>query len=349
MFRPHLKKLKAYSLEKADYKAKLNQNESPYDLPEDLKEKILEELRKTSWNRYPSPWADPLCKKIAEKEGWDPEGVLASAGSNRLIHFLVQATSLKGRVLTISPSFSLYRAEASLVESKAIKFPLNPDDFSLPLEKFLRVFKRARPDITFLANPNAPTGNLFPQEDLLEIVKLGKRLGRIVVVDEAYYQFAKQTLKGSLKKYPNLVLLRTFSKAFSLGGVRLGILLANPKVVAEVKKVMPPFMINHFQQAVGSVVLESDSFVEEVVQRTLQERGRVRQRLQELPGVYPYPSDTNFILFKLPRSRQVFHHLLSNGILVRPMTFEGLPDCLRVTVGTAAENDLFLNTLAEAV
>ncbi|HSA60384.1 MAG TPA: aminotransferase class I/II-fold pyridoxal phosphate-dependent enzyme, partial [bacterium] len=222
VIRKEVRKLKGYRLSSPPHRIKLNQNESPWDLPSPLKEEILERLRRAAWNRYPTPFCDPLRRKIAAREGWAPEGVIVSGGSNILIQALTIAASVGGKILTVTPSFSLYEIEGALLGNRVVAVPLRKGDFSFPRDLFLKRLKAVKPQAVFLANPNAPTGNLFPEEDLVAVMEKAPGL---VVIDEAYYPFSGHTMAPYLKKHKNLVIVRTLSKAFSLGGVRLGYLL----------------------------------------------------------------------------------------------------------------------------
>lgn len=345
--RKEVRKLKGYRLEHQYGRIKLNQNESPYDLPEPLKRKALEKMKEAAWNRYPTPFCDPLRNKIAEREGWDPRGVVVSGGSNILIQAIVIASSVRGKILTVTPGFSLYEIEGRLLANRVIQAPLHQEDFSLPLELFLTSLRKAKPDIVFLANPNAPTGNLIPEEDLVAILKSAEKVGALVVIDEAYYPFSGVTMAAHLRKFSHLVIIRTLSKAFSLGGVRLGYLLAAPEVAAEVMKVVLPFHVGVLTQAVGEVVLEEDGYVGRLVEEILAGREFLTQGLKAVPGLKVTPSHTNYVLFQTPRAAEIFRGLAERGILIRDVSGKRLPNALRVTVGTKDENKAFLEAMRE--
>jgi histidinol-phosphate aminotransferase len=345
--RKEVQRLKGYTLETPSCRVKLNQNESPSDLPDHLKKKILGRMAELAWNRYPTPFCDPLRQKIAQKVGWYDDGVIVSAGSNILIQAVMIAASVNGKIMTVTPSFSLYEIEGLLLGNRVIEVPLSREDFSLPRDLFLKRLKKERPNLVFLANPNAPTGNLFLEEDLIAVLKTAKSLGTLVVIDEAYYPFSGFTLFHRLRMFSNLVLVRTLSKAYSLGGARLGYLLADPKIAAEVIKVVLPFHVSQLTQAVGEVVLEEDSYVSPLVNEIIQEREVLYQTLKSLQGITVYPSHTNFLLFQSSRSKEIFGKLLEEGILIRDVSHHDLPNSLRVSVGTREENRLFLEAMAK--
>ncbi len=347
--RKSVRAMAGYRLSAHPCEIKLNQNESAHDLPDDLKKDVLSRLAAVPWNRYPKPFPETLCRKIAEKEGWTAEGVLMAGGSNILIQAILLASAVKGKVLTVSPSFSLYHIEAELLENRVVSVPLGRKDFSFPLEAFLKTLRRVRPQVVFLPNPNAPTGNLFPREDLVAVIAAAKKTGSLVVIDEAYYPFSGETLRDSLKEFRNLVIVRTFSKAFSLGGVRLGYLMADPEIVAEVRKCLLPFSVGILSQTVAEAVLDRDDYVEQRVREVLSERDILYKELCALPGLKVFPSQANFILFQSKDSKRLFNGLVAQGILIRDVSGPGLRNALRVSVGSPEENRRFLSAMAGIV
>jgi len=345
--RKEVKKLKGYRLDRQYERIKLNQNESPHDLPEVLKKKALRRMEEAAWNRYPTPFCEPLRRKIAEREGVALENVVVAGGSNVLIQAIVIAAAVRSKILTVTPSFSLYEIEGGLLGNRVIQAPLGKDDFSIQTDLFLKCLRKAKPNIVFLANPNAPTGNLFPERDLVAILKASEKVGALVVMDEAYYPFSRFTMAGHLKAFSNLVLIRTLSKAFSLGGVRLGYLLADPAVAGEVLKVTLPFSVGILSQIVGETVLEADDYVRGVVDEILTEREFVYQALKELPGLKIYPSSANYVFFQTPKAEAVFQGLSQQGILIRNVSAKRLPNALRVTIGTKSENQAFIEAMVK--
>ncbi len=343
--RSEVRKTHGYSLKKQNDRIKLNQNESPYDISDLLKGKVLERLKSAAWNRYPLPYAIGLAEKIARREGWVSDGIVVSGGSNILIQALVVAASVGAKVLTITPSFSLYELQAKMLGNRVIEIPLNKRDFSLPTEKILKRIRREKPRLVFLPNPNAPTGNLFPEKDLLSIIQASKSL---VVIDEAYYPFSGYTFAPLLKKYKNLVLLRTFSKAFSLGGVRLGYLMADPTVAREVQKVVLPFSVGILSQVLGEVVLEDEGYVGRVVAEAVDERNRMQKELEKMKDLKVFPSQTNFILFQTKTDalfQKIQTALSRKGIVIRDVRSKHLRNALRISVGSPRENDELLSNL----
>jgi histidinol-phosphate aminotransferase len=344
--RSQVRKLPGYHLDQPQHRIKLNQNESPYDLPSALKKRILARLDKVPWNRYPTPYADTLRAKLGRKLKWNPAGILVANGSNVLTQALVATMAVGGKVAAPDPSFSLYELYGRLFNNRMIKVRLRPD-FSLDAERFERALKKERPDLTFIPNPNAPTGNLFEMESLKKLVTAAPGF---IVIDEAYYPFSGETLLPFLKRNPKLVLLRTFSKAFSLGGVRVGYLVGHPTVVREIRKVLPPFCLNALSALVTESVLDSPQYTDKIVREITKEREKIFGILEKLEGITPFPSDANFILFRARKAKAIYKGLLKAGILIRDVS-DGAPlkNCLRVTVGTPKENQAFVKAIKKLV
>ncbi len=342
--RREVRAVSAYHLNQPVHRMKLNQNESAYDLPPALKARILKKLAKLQWNRYPSPYADGLRERIAQREGWRADGVLVANGSNVLTQSLVMATAVGGKIAIPDPTFSLYELYGRLFKNQLVKIPLQKD-FSLDLDRFLSVLKQKKPDLTFIPNPSAPTGNLFPKKELTQLVKA---TSNIIVVDEAYYPFSGETLVPLLKRQHNLVIMRTFSKAFSLGGARVGYILGQPAVIQEVQKVLPPFCLNALSAAVAETALSSAGYVDKIVKEVGQEREQVFQALSALPGIEVFPSMTNFILFRTREPERVFKALVKAGVLIRNVSDgKRLKNCLRVTIGKPRENRQFIKAMQQ--
>lgn len=344
-FRKEVLELPAYHVPPQDG-IKLNQNESPWDIPAPLKALVVENLLKTPWNRY--PLEDPLLlkKKLAKALGLWADNLVFANGSNVLIQALIVATSIENRVMVVDPTFSVYELEAKLLGNKVTRFPLEPD-FSLNFDNFFKTMRKDRPKIIFIPNPNAPTGNLFPAETLRKVIE---SFGGLVVVDEAYYPFSGSTIIDWVKQYDNLVVLRTFSKAFALGGLRLGYLAADPEVAGQIEKCLLPFRVSRLVHVTAMTLLDHPEFVDDYVKAIITERNRLAADMAAIAGVTVHPSHTNFILFEVEDSTKTFEDLLAKKIIVRQVN-DGrrLTNALRVSVGTKEENDAFLAALKKVV
>lgn len=343
--RPEVRAARAYHFTPRPAPIKLDQNESPYDLPEALKARVLARLAALPWNRYSELGAESLRAAVAEHHGWDEAGVVVSGGSNVLIQAFVAACGLSQRVLSVKPTFSVYSDQARLLGAPLTEVPLG-EGFALPLEALKGELQRG-PGVLFLATPAAPTGNAFPEAELKELLEASS--GWTVVLDEAYHQFSDTDVLPLARAHPNAASLRTFSKAFGLGGVRLGYALTDPDLAQNVQKLLLPFSVSALQIATGLAVLEAPEYVAARAEEARLERERLRRGLEALPGVQVFPSQTNFLLFRVGDAAAFFSHLLSAGVLIRRQDhLPGLSGCLRVSVGSPAENGAFLGAARAA-
>jgi histidinol-phosphate aminotransferase len=327
---------------------KLDQNESPYDLPEALKARVLARLAETPFNRYPELTAPSLRAKLGRYHNWPAEGIVISNGSNVLIQALVTTAALGGRVLSVEPTFSVYRLQAALQDAR-FEAPLLGPGFSLPLAELLQRLQ-GEAGVLFLANPAAPTGNLFAEADLRTLANASRDW--LFVIDEAYHQYANSSALPLVNDFSHVISLRTFSKAFGLGGVRLGYALMHPELAAQVQKTLLPFSISALQLTVAEVLLDDAEFIERILPERLEEtraeRARVLAELQQLPGITPYPSETNFILLRCEDAAGIYHGLLRAGIVVRRQDhLPQLAGCLRVSIGAPQDNDAFITALRQ--
>ncbi|MDO8519039.1 MAG: histidinol-phosphate transaminase [Deltaproteobacteria bacterium] len=345
LFRQEVLDLPPYHLDEHPG-VKLNQNESPWDLPVGLKAKVIENLLKAPWNRYPLGDLLLLKKKMAKFLNVWPDNLVFANGSNVLVQALTIASSVGKKIMVTDPTFAVYEIEGKLLGNKIIRVPLE-DDFSLPADKFLNVLRKERPGIVFIANPNAPTGNLFDPKALRRIIEASPGL---VVIDEAYYPFSEFTVMDWIKEYDHLVVMRTFSKAFALGGIRLGYIVAEPEVATQVQKCLLPFCIGRPALITALTVLDHAGYVEENAQRIRAERERLFAALEKIKNIKAYPSRANFILFEVEKAEEIFKKLLEGGVIVRQVgDGRRLTQTLRVTVGAPEENTAFLKALSEVV
>ncbi|WP_297503492.1 histidinol-phosphate transaminase [Thermococcus sp.] len=319
-----------YRVVEGDYRIWLDKNENPYDVPGWLKEEIFEELREVPFNRYPHITSMPLREAIAEFYGIGPENVAVGNGGDELLSYLVGLFQ-GGHVVTTSPTFGMYSFYARLKGIPVLDVPLG-EDFTIDGGSIAEKSQGAA--AVFIASPNNPTGNLQPEEEIVKVLESGAP----VVLDEAYAEFAGKSLWKLVFEYPNLMVLRTFSKAFSLAGARLGYLIANEEVVDTLYRIKSPFSLNSLSMTAAIVLLRHYDLVERTVRRIVGERERVYCRLRD----YSYPSDANFLLIRL----DAHGYLLSKGIVVRKLSGR-LGGMIRVTIGRRWENDALINALEE--
>ena len=346
--RDDLKALEGYHSPQVTVPVRLNTNESPVAPPDEWRDAFASELAGVQWHRYPDRAATDLREGIAALHGVRPDQVFAANGSNEVLQTLLLTYAGPGRtVATFEPTYQLHGHIARLTGATVAEGERGPD-FSLDLAQVRRVLADANPVVTFLCSPNNPTGLVESESNVREVLALTPGL---LVVDEAYGQFADWSALGLVDEETPLVVSRTFSKTWSMAGSRLGYLVGPSWLVTELDKVVLPYHLDAAKQIAGRLALRFVDSMEERVAAIVSERERVSATMATMP-IDVFPSGANFILFR-PRGRAgraVWQGLLDRGVLVRDCSgWPRLADCLRVTIGTAHENDLFLDALTEAV
>lgn len=346
LIRPTLRTLKAYHVPVFTGPVKIDNMENPYALPADMRAQMAQALTATAINRYPDPQA-PRLKELLRTQLEIPSAleIMLGNGSDELIQILCMAVAAPGRVvLAPDPSFSMYRLIATITGMEFVGVPLTPD-FELDMPALRAAIAEHQPAVIFLCHPNNPTGNLWPDAQLREIVALAPGL---VVVDEAYSAFAETSFLPEVTHHEHLLVLRTLSK-MGLAGLRLGLLLGHSAWLHELDKIRLPFNVNILTQTCAEFALQHYSVLEDQAARLRADRERLLQALALLPGVTVFPSKTNFILFRVPpgRASPLFDTLKAQGILIKNLTAAHplLTDCLRVTVGTPEECAAFIHAI----
>ena len=339
--------LRPYSLSPDRATVKLNQNENPWDVPIEIKQETLRRINERAWSRYPDFIPQRLHEQLAEFSSWKPDGVIAGNGSNELIQAALMVTIGPGkRVLISEPTFALYRQITTVLGGEVVSVSLTPE-LTYDSEALLSAIKSTQPDVTIVCSPNNPTGCVM---DTAALVALLEASNGLVVVDEAYFEFSGQTAVPLLGRYSNLIVLRTFSKAMAMAGLRVGYLLAAPELVREVGKAVLPYNLNAVSQVAAEVAVEMfSSKLAPLVQTICSERDRLYIELQRTPGLAPVPSRANFmVVHSQLEPRRVFDELLQRDILIRDVSkYPMLQEYFRVSVGTPEENDLLLAALRE--
>lgn len=334
---------------------RLQWNESPFPFPADLKEEVLARLLQAEWERYPAamrPFA--LIDRLAAHLGIDAARLVVSAGSGDLIRIVLSTLLRPGAVLVEpTPTFILYRRQAAISGARVVGVPCSAaDDWALPVEALLQAAAAEQAGLIALCAPNNPTGTVHSPARVAELVAGAAALGATVVVDEAYLHFNPFDLLPLALQHDNVILLRTFSKAYSMAGVRVGYAVAHPAIAAELQKVVTSFPLNLFGEVTAGVALDHhDRFMAQVAE-VVAERERLAAALAALPGVHVFASGTNFLLVQLDApARPVFDHLLSaHRVLVSDNGgYPDLPNHLRISIGTPAQNSIVIQGLTEAL
>ena len=348
--RPEIRALTAYAVPDATGLIKLDAMENPYAFPPDVRRAWLRRLEGVDLNRYPDPGARKLKDSLRAALHIPAEfPLLLGNGSDELIQIIAMSLAQPGRVvLAPVPTFVMYDMIAGFTGMDFVGVPLTPN-FDLDVPAMLAAIHTHRPALIFLAYPNNPTGNVFDASAMERVIQASDGL---VVVDEAYHAFAGMSFMDRLGRYDNLVVMRTLSKQ-GLAGLRLGILAGDPAWLDEFDKVRLPYNINTLTQVSAAFALEHAAVLEAQAHAIRTEREIVFKALAALPGIHPWPSRANFILFRVVsgQATRVFQALRAAGILIKNLDHAGsaLAGCLRVTVGAPQENAAFLAALARAL
>lgn len=307
---------------------------------------VLTDIQKIELNRYPDPLSESLQKKLAKYTKVKPNQILVGNGSDEIIWLLLLSfVENNEEILTFTPTFSMYKVFAELAGLKVQEVPLEKD-LTLDVAKLLKKVN-AKTKIIFLCSPNNPTAQTIPVKD---VEKVAKKFKGLVVMDEAYIEFSPQkSCQKLLKKYQNLVILRTFSKAWGLAGLRVGYALGSPEVVDALAKVRAPYSVDALSQALAEKALTKRRRMEITAKKIISERERLTKRLWDL-GLIVFPSDANFLLVKFPakfRATKIYEELVKkSGIVARDFSQKlGLRNCLRITVGSSAEDVKLITAL----
>lgn len=347
--RPVIRQLSAYHVPDPGNMIKLDAMENPYGWPEDLKREWLSLLHDAPLNRYPDPGARELSGHLRDTMGIpDTAGVILGNGSDEIIQMILLALAHPEHVvLAPAPTFVMYHMITKFCGMHYVSVPLK-DDFQLDSVAMLTAIEAHRPAVVFLAYPNNPTGNLFDEETIIKIIEASPGL---VVVDEAYAPFSDATFMDLLGSFDNLLVMRTVSKQ-GLAGLRLGLLAGAVEWINEIDKLRLPYNINVLTQLSAGFALQHMDMLDEQAQRIKDDRQTLIQQLAQLPGISVYPSAANFILLRTAagKASDLFCQLKGRGVLIKNLDSDGaLKDCLRVTIGTTEENQLFLQAFRQAL
>jgi histidinol-phosphate aminotransferase len=342
LVRPNIRNLKPYRSARDDFDKGLlldaNENSLGSPVRNDL------EL-----HRYPTPTQDALRKKIAEWRQVDFENIFLGVGSDEAIDLIMRIFCEPGQdsIITTPPTYGMYKVSAN-INNLDVKEVLLTESFQLQPEKILDAADE-QTKVLFLCSPNNPTANSMKQTDLLKLVS---QFPGIVVVDEAYIDFSSQeSMAGLVQQYPNLVVLQTFSKSYGLAGIRLGIAISNPQIISYMMKVKAPYNINKLTAKTALDAFDNMELVKFNIQKIIEEKEYVAEQLEHAEEVEKvYPSDANFLLFKIKNAKEVYQKLAERGVIVRYRGNEPhCENCLRVTIGMPDENIRFLKTLKEVL
>lgn len=338
-----IKALKPYHVENFDCEIKLHANENSFPPPAEILDLFQDTFRTFQLNRYPDPASQKLKVVLANRLSVSPAHLAVGNGSDELIALLLQIFCDTGDTVAFpDPTFAMYSIIARGMGLNTKTFPLDERwDFSA--EPFLEMLEACRAKIVFFSYPNNPTGNCFSRAEIQKVIEHFKG---ITVLDEAYYDFARSTFLDQLKPHNNLVLLRSLSK-IGLAGLRVGYAVADPLIIDQINKIRLPYNSNTVSQELSAKLMERFEPVQKQIDLILEQRDWLAGALADIPGLEVFPSDSNFVLFRVNRnSEDVFNRLVEKGILIRDLSSHPrLKNCLRVTVGTHEENAEFVTQI----
>jgi len=347
VIKPSVRAVKAYALPAYRASLKLNQNENPWDAPARIKEEVLRRFAARKWSQYPDFVPTRLNECLAGFAGWRPDGIIAGNGSNELIQALLMVTMESGKTLLLSePTFTLYRQVATVLGGK-VETVFLTSDLQYDGEALRKFIEDQQPDVTIICSPNNPTGCVVDDAALRSLLEASRGL---VVIDEAYHEFADRSVVPLLNEYENLIVLRTFSKAMAVAALRIGYLLASPELVREIRKAVLPYNMNVFSQVAAEVAVENyESELRPLVKQIVSERERLFAALTQIDGLAPVASQANFILVKSATDpKRIFTELLARDILIRDVSgYPMLSEYFRFSVGMPEQNDYVLKAIRE--
>lgn len=356
LIRPEVRAERAYRVPTAQAAAKLDQNENPYGFSAETKQRILNSWVEANWNRYPDDRPHRLIKALSKHLGHPSEGIIVGNGSNEIVHTI--GLAIMGRdvpVVLPQPMFALYGSVARMHGSNVVPVHPKGPHFAHEPEDILRAAVGSEAPLTVITTPNNPTGQSIAFEDIRRIVS---EAPGFVLIDEAYYEFVEgPTCETLLAELPNVLVMRTFSKAMGLAGVRLGYLLGTPEVINEIEKARLPFMVDHGAEAIGLAVLDDQNAIKERAESLKSERRRVELELVQLRDVTVIPGSANFFLMQSPLScEELCSALVESDVRIRNVSGyedlaprDGKSGYVRISVGTPEENDRFVASLERIV
>tara|TARA_B100001063_G_scaffold63730_1_gene57754 strand:- start:23604 stop:24680 length:1077 start_codon:yes stop_codon:yes gene_type:complete len=349
-FREDINSLSEYEVLDSKNMIKLDAMENPYDIEVKLEMDINQNWQENvNLNRYPDADCQNLKKNLLKNYSLNEDyDFIVGNGSDELIQIIFHAfLKPENIVLLPKPSFSMYKKIAQVVGLRFEEILLK-DNFALDINLMLKKIEELNPALIFLAYPNNPTGNLWDKEDIKKILL---KANGLVIIDEAYEAFSGKSFIGQLKDFDNLLIMRTLSK-IGFAGIRLGYLFGQKYIIRELNKLRLPFNINSVSQKMSHIYFKNNSFFCDQAEEIIKNREYLQDEMTKIQHIKVYKSKTNFILFKVLKNSadQIFNDVLSDKILIKNMTeTPGLENCLRVTVGTREECDLFIQSLKNSL
>ncbi|KNF10170.1 histidinol-phosphate aminotransferase HisC [Gottschalkia purinilytica] len=346
LIKESVKDIKPYIPHDYEHKYKMDANENPYELSENILKNILNEISTLKINRYPDTNSVELRKEISKYIEVDYKNIVIGNGSDEMISVIID-TFVEKEDIVIShyPTFAMYDLVTKISGANYVGISTD-ENFDVNIEEIIKQGNDKNAKIIFLCNPNNPTGNIIKKDDIIKVINETRG---IVVVDEAYIEFGGESVVKEIYNYERLIVLRTFSKAFGAAGIRTGYLIAGDQIVEKINAVKPPYNINSISQVIAIELMKNRKEVMASVEKIKYEREKLLNEMEEIDGLKAYRSYANSIIFRVKDNKNVFYRLLEKGIMVRYFSGGKLDGCLRVSIGTEDENSTFINALKEVI
>ena len=339
-----VKKLTPYEPISGIYEIRLDANESFLKFPKEIEEEMVEALKNTAFNRYPDPNATKLVEGFAKYFNIDANCVTAGNGSDEIISVIMNAFLQKGdKILTLEPDFSMYRFYAEIAECQSVKYQKN-EDLDVNIDDVIALANNENVRIVIFSNPCNPTSRIVTRDDVRKLIN---GTSALVVLDEAYMDFADESLLSEFNDYDNLIILKTCSKALGSAALRLGFAVANKTLTNVIRAVKSPYNVNSVSQALGEVLFSHPDYIDECIETVVKSRKELYSAILEIKSEKIeriYETNTNFVFMKVKNAKQVFEKMKENSIIIRNMG-----DYLRITAGTKYENEKMLETLKKVL
>ncbi|HEX7420546.1 MAG TPA: aminotransferase class I/II-fold pyridoxal phosphate-dependent enzyme [Thermoanaerobaculia bacterium] len=339
-----VRRMHAYTLALRSTSIKLNQNESPFDVPASFKREVLDRVGRLPWNRYPEFEATGLRSALATAYRLTPDSILVGNGSNELLAAAIGTFVEPGKRVAIPrPTFALYESLVAIAGGETLPIDFDPRSGVLPLDRLIAAVERDGAEVVIVCSPNNPTGGVLPDDGVERLLATGA----VVLFDRAYGDFHDDRLPAL---HDRLVVFSTFSKAWGLAALRLGWLYSTGATCREIRKVKLPYSLNVVSEEAAILALENSSYRDSNVRTITDERTRVFAVLSAIDGIEPFPTRANFVTFHVEDSPAIFDSLVADDILIRDVSrYPNLSSCLRVSIGSPLENDRFLTSLRRAL
>lgn len=342
-----VKNLTPYEPISGDYEIRLDANESFLTVPENIAEEMAASLKKTALNRYPDPIAKELVEGFSKYFNVPSHCVTAGNGSDEIISVIMNAFLQKGdKILTLEPDFSMYRFYGEIAECGCVKYQKN-DDLSVDIDKVIELANKENIRIVIFSNPCNPTSCIVKKDDVRKLIK---SVSSLVVLDEAYMDFAEdESLLAEFQNYDNLIILKTCSKALGSAALRLGFAVANKTLTNVIRSVKSPYNVNSVSQALGTVLFSHPEYIDDCIKTVVESRKELYSMIKAIENNFDsiervFETHTNFVFLKVKNAADVFEKMKSHGIIIRNMG-----DYLRITAGTKYENEKTLSTLKKVL